>query len=29
MKKDEMEEILSEPLIVKSHDVTIDVEYAE
>ena len=29
MKKDEMEEIISKPLIVKSHDVTLDSEYAE
>ena len=29
MKKEEMEEIKSEPRIVKSHDVTLDAEYAE
>ena len=29
MKKGEMEEIISESLIVKSHDVTLDSEYAE
>jgi predicted nuclease of restriction endonuclease-like (RecB) superfamily len=29
MKKDEMEEIIPEPRIVKSHDVTLDAEYAE
>lgn len=29
MKKDEMEKIISEPLIVKSHDVTLDADYAE
>ena len=29
MKKEEMKEIVAEPLIVKSHDVTLDAEYAE
>ena len=29
MKKEEMEEIKSKPRIVKSHDVTLDAEYAE
>ena len=29
MKKEEMEEIKSEPRIVKSHDITLDTEYAE
>ena len=29
MTKEEMEKIISEPLIVKSHDVTLDADYAE
>ena len=29
MKKDEMEDIISEPRIVKSHDISLDADYAE